>query len=91
MRQPRILGSGGAAGVCYYHVLSRVIERRFIFGDFERDLFRKLMRQQELFSGVRVLTWTCLSNHFHLLVAVDDREAQAQQAELQRLMADDGA
>ena len=92
MRHPRILGSsGGEAGVCYYHVLSRVIERRFIFADRERDLFKKLMRQQELFSGVRVLTWTCLSNHFHMLVAVDDRKAEGQQRVLDHLMQDDEA
>ncbi|MEZ5327049.1 MAG: hypothetical protein R3F19_18520 [Verrucomicrobiales bacterium] len=48
-----------------------------------------MMRQQEAFSGVRVLSWTCLSNHFHMLVAVDDRQAEAQQAELGRLRDDD--
>jgi putative transposase len=92
MRHPRILGlSGGEVGVCFYHVLSRVIERRFIFEDRERDLFKKLMRQQELFSGVRVLTWTCMSNHFHMLVAVDDRSADEQQQVLDQLMQDDEA
>ncbi|MEZ5324366.1 MAG: hypothetical protein R3F19_04815 [Verrucomicrobiales bacterium] len=29
------------------------------------------MRAQEAFSGVRVLTWICMPNHFHVLVAVE--------------------
>ncbi|MCB1095378.1 MAG: transposase [Verrucomicrobiae bacterium] len=86
MRNLRILGAGPVA---YYHVISRVIERRFIFDVQERERFRKLMRQQEAFSGVRVLSWTCLSNHFHMLVAIDDKQAEAQQAELDRLRDDD--
>jgi putative transposase len=36
----------------------------------ERDVFRKVLRQVEGFSGVRVLTWTILSNHFHVLLEV---------------------
>ena len=83
----RILGEGQ----CYYHVLSRVIERRFIFGEQEQEYFKKVMRAQESFSGVRVLTWTCLSNHFHMLVAVDDRESEAVKQELAQLMEDDEA
>lgn len=86
MRHLRILGAGPVA---YYHVISRVIERRFIFDVEQRERFRKLMRQQEAFSGVRVLTWTCLSNHFHILVAIDDRRAAAQESELARLREDD--
>ena len=79
-------------GPCnFYHVLSRVIERRFILGEQEQEHFRKLMRAQEAFSGVRVLTWNCMSNHFHMLVAVESRESEEVQAELARLLVDDEA
>ncbi|MEZ5328728.1 MAG: transposase [Verrucomicrobiales bacterium] len=88
MRHPRILGTGP---LCYYHVLSRVIERRFIFDVPEREYFQKTMRAQEAFCGVRVLTWTCLSNHFHILVAVPDRGSAEVQAEIGCLLADDDA
>ena len=54
----------------HYHCISRVVDRNFVFGAHERDVFRKTMRQMETFSGVRVLTWTILSNHFHLLLLV---------------------
>ncbi|MEZ5329174.1 MAG: transposase, partial [Verrucomicrobiales bacterium] len=88
MRTSRILGDGPCN---YYHVLSRVIERRFILGEQEQEHFRKLMRAQEAFSGVRVLTWNCMSNHFHMLVAVESRESERVQAELARLLVDDEA
>ena len=46
------------------------MNRNFVFGAHERDVFRKVMRQVEAFTGVRVLTWTILSNHFHVLLEV---------------------
>ncbi|MCP3918681.1 MAG: transposase, partial [bacterium] len=36
-------------------------------------MFRKILRQVEAFSGVSVLTWTILSNHFHVLLEVPPR------------------
>ena len=88
MRTLRILGDGPCS---YYHVLSRSIERRYILGEEEQEHFRKLMRAQEAFSGVRVLTWNCMSNHFHMLIAVEDRESDGVRTELGRLMVDDEA
>jgi REP element-mobilizing transposase RayT len=43
-------------------------------GDLEREKFRELMRGSERFCGVRVLTYAILSNHFHILVEVPERE-----------------
>ena len=57
-------------GSSFYHCVSRVVDRNFVFGARERDVFRKILRQVEAFSGVRVLTWTILSNHFHVLLEV---------------------
>ncbi len=54
----------------HYHCISRVVDRRFAFETHERDVFLKILRQVEAFSGVRVLTWTILSNHFHILLEV---------------------
>jgi putative transposase len=53
-----------------YHCLSRVVDRRFVLGDVEREQFRKFMRMQENFSGCRVLAYCLMSNHFHLLLEV---------------------
>jgi REP element-mobilizing transposase RayT len=53
-----------------YHCISRVVDRRFVFGDAEREHFRMFMRMQENFSGCRVLAYCIMSNHFHLLLEV---------------------
>jgi REP element-mobilizing transposase RayT len=53
-----------------YHCVSRVVDRRFAFGDGEREKFRMFMRMMENFSGCRVLTYCVMSNHFHVLLEV---------------------
>ena len=53
-----------------YHCISRVVDRRFVFGDEEREHFRMFMRIQENFSGCRVLAYCVMSNHFHILLEV---------------------
>jgi len=67
MRFPRVK----AEGQSFYHCVSRVVDRRFIFhtaahGSAEAERFLLLMRRLEAFSGVRILTSTLMSNHFHL-------------------------
>ncbi len=53
-----------------YHCISRVVDRRFVLGDCEREHFRMLMRMYENFSGCRILFYCIMSNHFHLLLEV---------------------
>ena len=57
-----------------YHVMSRVAGGDLLFGDVEKEAFRKLMRRMERFSGVEVLTYAVMGNHFHLLLRVPERE-----------------
>ncbi|HMP73188.1 MAG TPA: chemotaxis protein CheW [Kiritimatiellia bacterium] len=52
--------------------MSRVIERRFLLGDVEKHVFRKIMRGCEVFCGVRIVTYALMSNHFHILVHVPE-------------------
>ena len=54
----------------FYHVLSRVVERRFAFGPEEKEKFRTLMRVMEKFTGCRVVSYCLMCNHFHLLLEV---------------------
>jgi len=70
MRKSRLLGEGRA----FYHVVSRVVDRQMMFGAQEKEVFRKILRNLEAFAGVRVVTYCLMSNHFHLLVEVPDRE-----------------
>jgi REP element-mobilizing transposase RayT len=46
------------------------------FGELEREKFRALMREYESVCGVRVMTYSILSNHFHLLIEVPNRPAR---------------
>lgn len=57
----------------YFHVISRVVDRRFVFGDYEKDVFLGMLRQYEGFTGVQVLSYCLMSNHFHLLLYVPPR------------------
>jgi hypothetical protein len=61
---------GSAVKPAIYHCVSRVVDRRFVFGDEEREQFRMFMRMQENFSGCRVLSYCVMSNHFHILLEV---------------------
>jgi putative transposase len=69
MRLRRVKLDGAAS----YHVMSRVIERRFIFGDVEKSYLHNLMRRLEDFTGCEVRTYAFMDNHFHLLLHVPQR------------------
>jgi len=53
-----------------YHCVSRVVDRRFAFGQEEKEKLRMFMRMYENFSGCRVLAYCFMSNHIHLLLEV---------------------
>lgn len=69
MRQPRIKAEGRGC----YHVVSRIVDRSFKMDADEKLRFHELMRRAEDFSGVRILTYTLMSNHFHILLEVPER------------------
>ena len=81
MRHARVKAEGTGC----YHVVSRIVDRTFRLDDGEKEIFRRVMRKAEAFSGVRVLTYAILSNHFHLLVEVPER-GEVGEAELLRRM-----
>ena len=58
-----------------YHVMTRTVNGERLFKNREKEILRKMIRQVADFSGVEVLTYCILSNHFHLLVRV--RHARA--------------
>ena len=55
--------------------MSRAAGGNLLFGDIEKEAFRKLTRRMERFSGVEVLTYAVMGNHFHLLVRVPERRS----------------
>jgi len=72
-----------------YHLISRVVDRRFVFAERECEEFRMYMRMYENFSGCRVLSYCLMSNHFHLLLEVPPMAESdlSDEALLQRLSA----
>ena len=71
MRQPRLRGEG----THFIHAISRVIERRYIFGNDEKEHFYKLMRQLESFMGLQIVTFCIMSNHVHIFIGQPDKDA----------------
>ena len=59
--------------VGHYHCISRIVDRRFIFDEAEKEQFTRLMREYEVFCHVRVLTFCVMSNHYHILLEVPKR------------------
>ena len=70
MRMARIKAEGAG----YYHIMSKAIEGRFIFGDAEKEKFHKHMLKLESFSGLRIVTYSIMSSHWHILLEVPQRE-----------------
>jgi putative transposase len=79
MRHPRILGDPQNSAN-FYHCMSRSIDKRLVFESLaEKARFRFLLRAYAKMSGIRVLTYCIMRNHFHLLLEVPHRDAQALQ------------
>jgi putative transposase len=54
----------------FYHCISRVVDRKLVFGPDEKEKFRTFMRMQESFTGCRVTSYCLMCNHIHLLIEV---------------------
>ena len=57
-----------------YHLVSRLAHRAFFLDDEEKDRAVALMRRVEEFSGVVVLAYAFMSNHFHIFIYVPSAE-----------------
>jgi len=66
-----------------YHCMTRAVNGERLFHDREKEILRKIIWQVADFSGVEVLTYCVLSNHFHVLIRVMGDQV-ASDAELMR-------
>lgn len=71
MSQPRILRKNT---VSFYHAYSRIVDKQLLIGEAEKRFFHQWMRRLERFCGVEVVTYCLMSNHFHLLLRVPDKD-----------------
>lgn len=81
MRQMRAKVAGA-----YYHATSRCAFQTFAFEAASKDMFVKIMRRAEAFSGVEIANYCVMDNHFHILVKVPTRK-DVDDAELDRRIA----
>tara|TARA_R100000027_G_scaffold61554_5_gene53045 strand:+ start:65134 stop:66039 length:906 start_codon:yes stop_codon:yes gene_type:complete len=64
--------------------MSRTVNGEALFGDREKEVMRKMIWRVAEFSGVRVVTYAVMKNHFHILVEVPPRETEVSDRELIR-------
>jgi hypothetical protein len=88
MRLPRVK----AIGHGLYHCFSRAVHSLYIFrttghGSVEAERFVELMRRTSAFSGVRILEYVLMSNHFHLVCEVPEPVALSESEVLARIEA----
>jgi REP element-mobilizing transposase RayT len=55
--------------------MSRSVGRQYLFGDVEKECFRIMMHRLARFSGITVLTYCIMDNHFHILLKISDQPA----------------
>jgi REP element-mobilizing transposase RayT len=86
MRFPRIKPDTHS----FYHFISRVVEGRFIFAlhhgrSVPAEKIIAIVRALEAFSGVRLLDYVIMANHFHLVCEVPDPRPLSQNEVLERI------
>ncbi len=64
--------------------MSRIVGGQMLLGDREKEVLRRLLWRVSDFSGVEVLTYSIMSNHFHVLVRVPEKDRAVSDAELLR-------
>jgi putative transposase len=76
----RVLGKGPLESYCY-HVMSRTCGGEVLFDEVEKEALRRVIWRMAEFSGIKVVTYCVMKNHFHLLAEVPHRETWLQRFE----------
>lgn len=67
-----------------YHCMSRTVNGEGLFETADQEQLRKMLWQVADFSGVQLLTYCLMDNHFHVLVAVPYEETVSDRELLRR-------
>ncbi len=72
-----------------YHVVSRTVNKEFLWQGNAQEVFRKQMYKVAEFCGVEILAYCIMNNHFHIMVRVVSGRSEKLQNEelLERCMA----
>ena len=63
-------------GEAVYHCMTRTVNGERMLDDPAKEVLRKQLWQIADFCGVQILTYAILSNHFHVLVRVPQKQLQ---------------
>ena len=75
-----------AEGVAHYHVISRVANQAFLLkGAGIKDTEVEMLHRAAEFSGVDVLSYVVMDNHFHLCVRVPEKTVVTEDEALRRI------
>ena len=64
--------------------MSRIVGGQMLLGEREKEVLRKMLWRIADFCGVEVLTYSIMTNHFHVLVRVPEKDRVVSDAELLR-------
>ena len=74
-----------AEGEAFYHVVSRIANKAFLLNnDEKKEVFVNMLHRAADFSGVDVITYVVMDNHFHLCARVPKREGEIPESEILR-------
>ncbi|TVP78172.1 MAG: transposase [Puniceicoccaceae bacterium] len=73
-----------AESAVIHHAMSRVVGGEMLLGKREKEVLRRMLWQVADFCGVEVLTYSIMTNHFHVLVRVPEKDRAVSDAELLR-------
>ncbi|MFU8847680.1 MAG: transposase [Opitutales bacterium] len=78
-RRYKIIGSDAI-----YHCMTRTVNGALMFEGREKEILRKMLWRVADFSGVEILTYCIMANHFHVLVRVPNVSEVSDQELLRR-------
>ena len=67
-----------------HHLGSRIAHKVYFLEEDERNDFLEMLFRVATFTGIKLLGWCIMSNHFHLLVYLPNEEVVCEQEVLRR-------
>ena len=74
-------------GESWYHIVSRTAFQEFKFGEEAKSMFVDMLRRVAYFSGIDVLNYCVMTNHFHILIHVPEKREVPEDELLKRISA----
>ena len=80
----RLYRTANQESAVIFHVMSRVVGGAMLLKKREKEVLRKMLWQVADFSGVEILTYCIMDNHFHILVRLPEKNRTVSDVELLR-------